>query len=137
MSQTGNIPDKSTILTLTAAHVEPGTMPDEIGGPTTDDLAGVTLEYTYETGRKYRLRFTNETVSFLLMSIPDQPERTLLYRAREVAPKMYLVHWLVPGRVGHVSLVIDFERNIVHVSALMPGQVEFFDIATIAKYEKA
>lgn len=134
MVQLNSSPDSTAIVTE-PVFIEPGTMPDEIGGPTTQVLDGITLEYTYETGRCYRLRFGKENVSFVLLSLPDQIERTLPYRARELFPQVYLVHWLVPGRTGHVSLVIDRSNSIVHVAALMPGKVEFFDIAEISNIQ--
>jgi hypothetical protein len=40
---------------------------------------------------------------------------------------MYLVHWLVPGRIGHVSLIVDLASMKIHGSALMPGQMELFE----------
>jgi hypothetical protein len=131
MSQLDTSPDLAAIVTESVI-IEPGSMPDEIGGPSTQTLDGLHLEYTYQTGRCYQLRFGKENVSFLLLNQLNAIERTLPYRAREIFPEVYLVHWLVPGRTGHVSLVIDFTKNIVHVAALMPGKVEFFDIAEIS-----
>jgi hypothetical protein len=45
-----------------------------------------------------------------------------------------MVHWLVRsptmGNI-HVTLLVDLQERHVHVSALMPGGQEFFDIADI------
>lgn len=48
-------------------------------------------------------------------------------RAKKIGKGMFLVHWLVPGRIGHVSLILDLENKLIHASALMPGQMELFD----------
>jgi hypothetical protein len=106
---------------------------DLIGGPTTTDLAGACLVYRYSTGPKFRLAFTNETVTFQLQTDPDtaSPGGTLPYRARKLRDELYLVHWIPPSRTVHVALVIDLARREIHVSGLMPGRIEFFDVATI------
>jgi len=59
----------------------------------------------------------------------------LRYRARELRERQYLVHWLLPGRVGAVALVFDLEHKRVDAAALMPGQFELFDRATLDKHK--
>jgi len=112
----------------------------EIGGPSTKALAGLTIHYRYSVGREYQLSFDADTVTFLPFSIPGDPPGTnyepgtLHYRARLIRPELYLVHWLVRPPNGsniHVALLIDLKERHVHVSALMPGGMEFFDIADI------
>ncbi len=114
--------------------------PAEIGGPSTKELAGLTIHYRYSLGRDYQLSFDADTVTFLPFRIPSDPPDTqyqpgtLHYRARLVRPQLYLVHWLVRPPDGgniHVALLVDLQERHVHVSALMPGGVEFFDIADI------
>jgi hypothetical protein len=114
--------------------------PPEIGGPSTKEMAGLTIHYKYSVGREYQLSFDADTVTFLPFRIPgDAPGTkyepgTLHYRARLIRPQLYMVHWLVrPPNGGniHVTLLIDLKERHVHVSALMPGGLEFFDIADI------
>ena len=113
---------------------------DEIGGTATSYLDGKRLHYTYSQGREYLLTFDDGHVSFRMIKGPEgtvapdpgrPPPALLPYRARQLRDGQYLVHWLVPGRVGHVSLVIDLVKKSIDVSALMPGQMEFFDAAQI------
>ncbi|MFO1265366.1 MAG: hypothetical protein U1F67_00330 [Rubrivivax sp.] len=117
-----------------------GAPPAEIGGPSTREMAGLTIHYKYSLGRDYQLSFDADTVTFLPFRIPSDPPGTkyepgtLHYRARLIRPDLYLVHWLVRPPTGsniHVALLVDLKERHVHVSALMPGGLEFFDIADI------
>jgi MoaF N-terminal domain len=115
--------------------------PAEIGGPSTS-LKGLHLLYQYETGREYQLDFDADTVTFLAHKDPTAAPGTVFtpgtmhYRARKLRDDLYLVHWLnrspEMGNI-HVALIIDLKQKIVHVSALMPGGMEFFDIAHFEK----
>ena len=114
--------------------------PPEIGGPSTREMAGLSIHYLYSTGREYQLSFDADTVTFLPFKMPGEAPGTkyepgtLHYRARLVRPELYMVHWLVRsptmGNI-HVTLLVDLKERHVHVSALMPGGQEFFDIADI------
>lgn len=116
--------------------------PAEIGGPSTKEMAGLSIFYKYTTGREYRLTFNADTVTFLPYKDPTAvpgtkfEPGTVQYRARRIRPELYLVHWLVRsptmGNI-HVALLVDLQEKHVHVSALMPKGIEFFDIADIQK----
>jgi hypothetical protein len=123
-------------IATTPIHFEPGSIPDEVGGRRTMELDGHEFEYQYSTGRRYRIRFYDDRVSFQLLSKDSQPIRTLPYLARKIRDGMYFVHWMVPGRTGHVALLIDLPQKTVHVAALMPAQQEMFDEATIERHLK-
>ncbi len=112
--------------------------PDKIGGPTTDALDGLALEYRYSTGNHYRLSFGPAGVWFHLLGDVDEfPRGPLPYRARELRDRMYLVSWIVRPGI-HVALVVDLDQSKIHVSAMMPPtQWEFFDIGEILAVEQA
>ena len=116
---------KPEILT-TPPNVPAGAFPDEVNLESAVDLDGLVIEYTYSSGRAYELTFYDDRVTFAQLNTPA-PRITLPYRARPLADQMYLVHWLVPGRIGHVSLIVDLESMRIHGSALMPGQMELFE----------
>ncbi len=120
-----------------AAETATTQAPDDIGGPSTKELAGTTLLYQYTTGRKYQLEFTPDEVSFVLATDSTGQKHYLPYRARKIRENLYMVHWIVKQNHIHVTLLLDLEQDQVHVSALMPGGTEFFDIAKIEKKERA
>ena len=111
----------------------------EIGGPSTQEMKGLTLHYQYSTGREYQLAFDSETVTFVQfagtggkkLDKPSEPG-VMHYRARKLRDQMYLVHWInrspTMGNI-HVALVVDLREHVMHCSALMPGGIELFDIA--------
>jgi phenolic acid decarboxylase len=116
---------------------------DHIGGPATKDLAGTRLLYTYSTGITYELIFdADDTVRFRQPDVPispdaPKPKHPVTYRARKIRQNLYLVHWLLRDvAIVHVTLLIDFEEQHVHVCAYMPGGWEFFDMATFKEVER-
>ena len=116
---------KPDILT-TPPKIPAGKFPDEVNLTNAVDLDGLVIEYTYSSGRAYELTFYDDRVSFAQLNTPA-PVITLPYHARPIAEDIFLVHWLVPGRIGHVSLIVDLATNRIHGSALMPGQMELFE----------
>lgn len=104
---------------------------DTIGGTLSAELAGSQFVYKYSSGRRYRLEFTAERVTFAHETEPGQwsPPGTVPYRARKLREGQFLVHWFGPGRTVHISLVIDLAERRVDVAALMPDKSEFFDSA--------
>ncbi|MFG2525989.1 MoaF N-terminal domain-containing protein [Streptomyces sp. NPDC048527] len=109
----------------------PSPQPDRIGGPSTTELAGVVMEYRYSTGNHYRMEFAADRLTFHLLSDPAGHTRTLPYRARKLHDDLFLVCWIVKPGI-HVALVVDFTRDRIHVTGMMPpNQWEFFDIGDI------
>jgi hypothetical protein len=115
---------------------------DVVAGADNSIMHGKTLEYRYTSGREYRLTFTSEQVTFEMLDSPAyKPEYaipvSLPYYARTLRENQVLVHWMVPNRVGHVALVIDFAEQKIYASALMPFKMEMFDVAEISKVTQA
>lgn len=51
------------------------------------------------------------------------------YRARKLRENLYLAHWMIAGREGHITLVFDLDRKVVNCASLMPGKFELFESA--------
>ncbi len=112
-----------------------GTFPDEIDRQDLANLDGLEVEYTYDSGRAYRLKFYDDRVSFSQLDTPA-PTLTVPYLARPIKEDSYLVHWLVPGRIGHVALILDLDQKAIFASALMPGKMEMFQSGVISSVER-
>lgn len=111
--------------------LKPEHLPDKVGGPKTTGMVGRTFEYQYSTGPQYCISFSQELVYFTVPPLPDGTKVLALpYQQREIRQDLFLVHWIGPGRQGHVSLVFDLEQKKVDCAALMPaGLYELFDRA--------
>lgn len=118
--------EKPSILTQ-APNIPAGVIPDEVDLSNAVNLEELEVQYTYSSGRAYKLKFYDDRVSFTQLDAGHIPTLTVPYRAKKIGKDMFLVHWLVPGRIGHVSLILDLENKLIHASALMPGQMELFD----------
>jgi hypothetical protein len=137
--------DTQTAAAHVPYHLKPidGPPPaDVVAGADNSIMHGKTLEYRYTSGREYRLTFTSEQVTFEMLDSPAyKPEYaipvSLPYYARTLRENQVLVHWMVPGRIGHVALVIDFAEQKIYASALMPFKMEMFDVAEISKVTQA
>lgn len=118
-------------ITTTPPQLPPGSRPDEILSTGTVDLSGMRVRYEYSSGRGYEALFYDDRLTFAQTDAPA-PSVTLPYRARPLRDGQVLVHFLLPGRIGHVSLVIDLDAGVVYASGLIPGLVEQFDVARIS-----
>ncbi|ANP53149.1 hypothetical protein J2Z21_006838 [Streptomyces griseochromogenes] len=118
---------------MTGNGFAPPPQNDKIGGPSTTELAGTVIEYTYSTGNRYRMEFDPQTLTFHLLEGSAPPHTvTLPYRARLIRCELYLVTWIVKPGI-HVTLLVDLAERLVHVSAMMPpNQWEFFDLGHIS-----
>ena len=117
---------------MTDATPMPPPQLDQIGGPSTAELAGTVMEYRYSAGRHYRMEFTADTLTFHQLSEPGvHTVGPLSYRARKLREGLFLVCWILKPGI-HVALVVDFTERRIHVTAMMPpNQWEFFDIGEI------
>ena len=110
--------------------------PAKIGGPATKELAGTRLVYEYTTGLRAQLDFGLDTVTWVFLKVSNETSDPMPYRARKIRENLYMVHWINLPINTHVTLIVDFETRELHVSAMMPGAIEFFDIAEIETIER-
>ena len=55
------------------------------------------------------------------------------YLAREIGPGVYFVHWMAIDRRGHISLVVDIPRELVHGAAVLPNGMQIFDTGDLTE----
>ncbi|MEO8262737.1 MAG: hypothetical protein ABI566_09220 [Pseudolysinimonas sp.] len=116
---------------------------DFVGGRASTVLEGVTIEYVYSRGTRYRLAFGVDTVEFAVLDHagPDSTRPStpppLAYRARDIRPGIVLVHWIVKPATIHVTLVLDLTLRTIHVAAMMPpNRWEFVDTGTLVRVDR-
>jgi hypothetical protein len=113
--------------------------PDEIVGPFTRVLAGLSLTYRYTNGGSYFITYGKDTVSFRL-PLPNgehTPPITVPYVARKLRGDLYMIHWVNPERTVHVTQVLDLAKRELNVAALMPEQWQLFDVGRISEIKWA
>lgn len=103
-----------------------------------DRLIGVEITYDYSGGRSYAVKFEEEGVSyrFLSGSKPEKwfgvfPHNHLITESNE-----HLVSWHEPKRKDYVTLLINFEKEILYGSAILSGKKVHFEKATINKIQE-
>ncbi len=109
----------------------------EVTGELSKDLAGTSLTYHYEGGRKYKVRFTADAMSYLRFDIPGREwVEGVPYIARKLDNGIYLVNWHRPERVEYVTIVYDFNKRLMYTSALLEGKERHFDTARIVELDR-
>lgn len=99
----------------------------------TRKLDGVNISYKYTSGRAYDVKFESEGVSYryLTGSKPKKWWGPFPYTAFEVQPNHFLVSWFEKGYGDYVTLLINFESNLLYGSAIIAGEEVHFHGANI------
>ena len=109
----------------------------EVTGELSKDLAGTSLTYHYDSGRKYKVRFTADTMAYLRFDVPDRDwVEGVPYIARKLDNGVYLINWHRPERVEYVTIVYDFNKRLMYTSALLEGKERHFDSARIVELDR-
>lgn len=101
----------------------------------TRNLDGVTITYDYTSGRSYNVNFEKEGISYqyLTGSKPDKWWGPFPYTAFEVQPNVFLASWFEEGYGDYVTLLINFDNNLLYGSAIISGEQVHFHGAKIIK----
>ena len=102
-------------------------------GELTNKLDGTTISYSYSGGRAYNLKIETEGISYQYLTGP-KPERwwgPFPYKAIEVEKNVYFMSWYEDGYGDYVTLLINFDKNILYGSAIIPNKGTHFQNAKI------
>jgi len=103
----------------------------------TRELAGTELTYHYEGGRRYQVRFTADTISWLRLDVPGRSwEGPVAYVALRIGPDRYFVNWRRPELTEFISVYYDFGERVMYTSALLEGGVRHFESARIVELKR-
>jgi hypothetical protein len=109
----------------------------EVGSVLTQELAGTTLTYHYEGGRRYDVRFSAETISWKRLDVPGREwESGTPYIARKISDNLFYVNWHRPERVEYITILFDFDKRVMYTSALLEGKERHFESAKIVELKR-
>ena len=104
----------------------------------TSVLDGYNISYNYTSGRSYNVKFEKEGISYryLTGSKPEAWWGPFPYKAFEVEKNTFLASWFEKGYGDHVTLLINFNNNLLYGSALIAGKETHFHGAKIVEVIK-
>ncbi len=109
----------------------------ELSTPTRK-LDGTSISYDYTSGRSYNVKFQNEGVSYryLTGSKPEKWWGPFPYKTFEVENNVYFVSWFEKGYGDYVTLLINFNDNLLYGSAILSDKTVHFHGAKIVKVNR-
>jgi phenolic acid decarboxylase len=104
----------------------------------TQKLNGTDITYNYTSGRSYNVKFEEVGLSYryLTGSKPDKWWGPFPYQAFEVENNVYLSSWFEKGYGDYVTLLINFNKNLLYGSAILSGKTVHFHGAKIVKINR-
>lgn len=84
-------------------------------------LDGVSLTYYYQSGWGVSMAFTDGTLSYEWVAGPPTgaANADVPYRSRKVGPRAYLVSFHEPENANYVTLLLNFDQNVMAGTALL------------------
>lgn len=101
----------------------------------TRNLNGTNITYNYTSGRSYNVKFEEVGISYryLTGSKPEKWWGPFPYKAFEVEDNIYLSSWFEEGSGDYVTLLINFNNNLLYGSAILSAKTVHFHGAKIIK----
>ncbi len=106
----------------------------ELAAPT-HKLDGSNITYHYTSGRSYNVKFEKAGISYryLTGSKPEKWWGPFPYKAFEVEKNVYYASWFEKGYGDYVTLLINFNNNLLYGSAILSGATVHFHGAHIVE----
>ena len=98
-----------------------------------DRLIGVETRYTYSEGNEYAVKFEEDGLSYQYRS-GSKPEAwwgKFPYNYMITGNNEHLVSWHEPKKGDYVTLLINFEKELLYGSAIIKGTKVHFQTAEI------
>jgi len=88
-------------------------------------LDGTSMNYYYQNGTAVHIEFFDGQVKFKWIAGPwKDSEGQEKYRSRKIGDKIYLVNWLEGSNSTFVTLIFNFNQNVMCCSALLFPQTD-------------
>lgn len=106
--------------------------------PPTSALNSTNITYNYTSGRSYNVKFEEAGVSYryLTGSKPNKWWGSFPYQAFEVESNVYYASWFEKDYGDYVTLLINFNNNLLYGSAILSGKTVHFHGANIVKVDR-
>jgi len=89
-------------------------------------LDGTSMDYYYQNGSAVHAEFLDGQFKYQWIAGPAKgTEGSEQYRSRKIGDKMYMVNFMVEANSTFVTIVFNFNQNVISTSALIaPGTDE-------------
>lgn len=84
-------------------------------------LDGVSMNYYYQTGWGIHINFYQGVAAYEWIAGPRKGAgaKDIPYKSRKIGPEMYLVNWHEKDKHDFVTLIFNFEQNVMYGSAIV------------------
>ena len=103
-----------------------------------EKLLGVEMRYTYSGGNQYAVKFEKEGLSYQYRTgaAPEKWWGSFKYNHMMTDNNEHFVSWFEPGYGDYVTLLVNFDSNVIYGSAIIKGKIIHFQRATIQSVKK-
>lgn len=124
------------VITFTLMHITSLSAAEL--SPPTSALNNTDITYNYTSGRSYNVKFEKAGVSYryLTGSKPEKWWGPFPYQAFEVESNVYYASWFEEDYGDYVTLLINFNNNLLYGSAILSGKTVHFHGANIVKVNR-
>ena len=128
---------KSLITLLAVILFSSSLFAAELSSPTLK-LNGTNITYNYTSGRSYIVKFEEKGVSYryLTGSKPEKWWGPFPYKAFETSTNEFLASWFEKDFGDYVTLLVNFNNNLLYGSAIISGKTVHFHGANIIKVSR-
>ncbi len=84
-------------------------------------LDGTSFEYFYQTGGGLKISFADGKLQYEWIKGPRKGNKAegIPYQSRKIGKDQFIVNWQEKGKPDFTTLVINFEQNVMHSSAIL------------------
>ena len=103
-----------------------------------DRLIGVEIRYTYSGGNEYAVKFEDDGLRYQYRSgrTPEVWFGPFEYNYMTTESNEHLVSWHEPKKGDYVTLLINFEKNLLYGSAIIGKKKVHFQTGEIHEVKK-
>mgnify|MGYP000040919071 CR=1 FL=1 len=98
-----------------------------------ENLEGLEMHYTYSGGNEYAVKFEKDGMSYQFKTggKPNKWWGKFPYNCMKTENNEYFVSWFEKGYGDYVTLLVNYDQNILYGSAIIRGEIVHFQKAKI------